>query len=40
MQVEDNQDGTYRCSYMTSMAGTYMISVTLNGAERDFLTLL
>ncbi len=38
--MEDNQDGTYRFSYMTSMAGAYSISVMLNGAERDIPTLL
>jgi hypothetical protein len=31
-QVEDKQDGTYRCTYVTSKAGLYQISVTLNGA--------
>jgi hypothetical protein len=34
LQVEDRQDGTYRCTYMTSKAGAYLITVTLNGAER------
>ncbi len=32
-QVEDNQDGTYRCTYVTSKAGAYKISVTLNGGD-------
>jgi hypothetical protein len=32
--VEDNQDGTYRCTYVTNKAGEYKIIVTLNGGER------
>jgi hypothetical protein len=30
-QVVDNQDGTYLCSYVTSVAGSYKVDVTLNG---------
>jgi hypothetical protein len=33
-QVEDYQDGTYQCTYVTSVAGMYKISVTLNGRGR------
>ena len=36
-QVEDNQDGTYRCTYVTSKAGAYKISVTLNGGDPPLL---
>lgn len=30
-QVQDNQDGTYSCTYVTSTTGTYFVNVTLNG---------
>lgn len=31
IQVQDNQDGTYTCTYSTNKAGSYFVNVSLNG---------